>query len=294
MGYQAPTWVNNGAPSLSAENMQQISNWLEYCSNNMVNPNILDNGNFQVWQRYPEGTYTGVPYNEYIADRWRFLSSDRSVTNTITKAGDYGIKNVSGPHMRVNQRLENAAQYNGKTLTLSLLMGDGSLSYNTVVASDWTETTDIFGVFGDELAWLHTGETWLAAKLELGSQQTLAHQENGVWVLNEIPDYGEQLSRCQRYAVRLSKWNRNRATNIEQDIIDFSVPIPTSMRALPVLVDVSKFFVRTISGKVQDGFSLTTLGSSENSVFVRATKTSHGLSDAQLYTENGAMFSAEL
>ena len=38
-----------------------------------------------------------------------------------------------------------------------------------------------------------------AAKLELGTQQTLAHQENGVWVLNEIPDYGEQLARCQRY-----------------------------------------------------------------------------------------------
>ena len=38
-----------------------------------------------------------------------------------------------------------------------------------------------------------------AAKLELGSQQTLAHIENGAWQLNEIPDYGEQLARCQRY-----------------------------------------------------------------------------------------------
>lgn len=166
---------------------------------NICNPNILDNGNFQVWQRYPEGTYTGVPYKEYIADRWRFLSSDGSVTNTITKAGYYGIKNASGPNMRVNQRLENAAQYNGKPLTLSLLRGDGSLSYNTVVASGWTETTDVFSFFGAELSWLHTGETWLAVKLELGTQQTLAHQENGVWVLNEIPDYGEQLRRCQRY-----------------------------------------------------------------------------------------------
>ena len=39
----------------------------------------------------------------------------------------------------------------------------------------------------------------LAAKLELGTTQTLAHQENGNWVLNEIPDYGEQLARCMRY-----------------------------------------------------------------------------------------------
>ena len=38
-----------------------------------------------------------------------------------------------------------------------------------------------------------------AIKLELGDTQTLAHQENGVWVLNEIPDYGEELMKCQRY-----------------------------------------------------------------------------------------------
>ncbi|RHT58864.1 hypothetical protein DW766_01615 [Butyricicoccus sp. AM29-23AC] len=35
-----------------------------------------------------------------------------------------------------------------------------------------------------------------AAKLELGSTQTLAHKEGDKWVLNEIPDYGEQLRRC--------------------------------------------------------------------------------------------------
>ena len=40
----------------------------------------------------------------------------------------------------------------------------------------------------------------IAVKLEPGDKQTLAHQdENGNWVPNEIPDYGEQLARCQRY-----------------------------------------------------------------------------------------------
>ena len=39
-----------------------------------------------------------------------------------------------------------------------------------------------------------------AIKLELGDTQTLAHQNaDSNWVLNEIPDYGEQLARCQRY-----------------------------------------------------------------------------------------------
>lgn len=46
----------------------------------------------------------------------------------------------------------------------------------------------------------NTDFTLVAAKLELGTQQTLAHQDaDGNWVLNELSDYGEQLSLCQRY-----------------------------------------------------------------------------------------------
>lgn len=40
----------------------------------------------------------------------------------------------------------------------------------------------------------------IAAKLELGTVQTLAHQENGNWVLNDPPpDKGMELLKCQRY-----------------------------------------------------------------------------------------------
>lgn len=38
--------------------------------------------------------------------------------------------------------------------------------------------------------------TIVAAKLELGTQQTLAHMENGAWVLNEQPDYAVEEARC--------------------------------------------------------------------------------------------------
>ena len=40
---------------------------------------------------------------------------------------------------------------------------------------------------------------FIAAKLELGSEQTLAHKEGDTWVLNEIPDYATELVECQRY-----------------------------------------------------------------------------------------------
>lgn len=39
-----------------------------------------------------------------------------------------------------------------------------------------------------------------AVKLELGTKQTLAHEDaNGNWVLNEIPNYTEEFIKCQRY-----------------------------------------------------------------------------------------------
>lgn len=38
-----------------------------------------------------------------------------------------------------------------------------------------------------------------AWKLERGSEQTLAHYDGSKWVLNEIPDYGDELLKCQRY-----------------------------------------------------------------------------------------------
>lgn len=164
------------------------------------NPNLLDNWHFQIWQRYSNGSYSGVPNGSYVADRWIITSSNGAIESNLTKATPYGgIKNATGPNCRITQRLENAAQFNGMTLTLSLLKNTG-LYTSTKVANGWNDTTDIFGVFSYEVAWLNAGETILAAKLELGPTQTLAHQDSaGNWVLNEVPDYGEQLRRCQMY-----------------------------------------------------------------------------------------------
>jgi len=39
----------------------------------------------------------------------------------------------------------------------------------------------------------------IAMKVELGDTQTLAHQVGGEWVLNELPNYEEELRKCQHY-----------------------------------------------------------------------------------------------
>ena len=73
----------------------------------------------------------------------------------------------------------------------------------------------------------------IAVKLEIGSQQTLAHQENGVWVPNEIPDYGEELTKCMRYLQIISTpydtSGNGVAIGYANNTVDLWVPIPLAV-----------------------------------------------------------------
>jgi hypothetical protein len=68
-----------------------------------------------------------------------------------------------------------------------------------------------------------------AVKLEFGPEQTLAHQENGAWVLNEIPDYGQELAKCQRFQAPIFE-NSYLTGVITSDaagvLISFTTPVP--------------------------------------------------------------------
>lgn len=104
----------------------------------------------------------------------------------------------------------------GKTVTLSILTVDGVLYTGTgVVNYDDTVapcalpngTTAMLSFFSEVnnfqifRLYIPNGNdvTLQAVKVELGDQQTLAHQENGKWVVNEIPDPVLELTKCQRY-----------------------------------------------------------------------------------------------
>ena len=173
----------------------------------LSNPNLLDNWYFgnPVNQR-GQTSYTGAGYG---IDRWRigsegtltiedgyitFASSDATLRNL-----EQVLETLEVGKYTISLLAENAAGTN-------LIVGVGSefrsVSISTnekqVVSRTFDVTTKTSGT-----VYIQTGNGQIklyAAKLELGSQQTLAHQDaNGNWVLNEIPDYGEQLRRCQRY-----------------------------------------------------------------------------------------------
>ena len=118
--------------------------------------------------------------------------------------------------------------------------------YQYEINSDFISVTFKFQKAYDRIGVLFTQDCSLkitAAKLELGSQQTLAHQDaDGNWVLNEIPDYGEQVRRCQRYFVNGVCFNCVGEMNYAADAYFFPLNFPVKMRAIPA-VSVSGFVV---------------------------------------------------
>ena len=184
------------------------------------NPNLLDNWYFAnpVNQR-GQTEYTAAGYN---IDRWQSGVKVTIASNLITVQ-------ASGMYSQLFQTFE--LQLAGKIVTISMLIrahsnhNVGLLLYDyanqkayspnfvaATTANQWLLVSTSFRVADDapdKLAFIFYPDKTdagdqtvdiLAAKLELGTQQTLAHQDaDGNWVLNELPDYGEQLRRCQRY-----------------------------------------------------------------------------------------------
>ena len=217
-----------------------------------VRPNLLDNWYFQIWQRYSDGEYNGVPDGSYVPDRWIITSSNGSVSTKLIKSTPYGgLSNSVGPNCRITQRLENAAQYNKMTLTLSVLKNTG-LHAKTIVASNWDNSTDIFAQFSSAVAWLNAGETFIAAKLELGPTQTLAHQDAaGNWVLNEVPKGGDELRECQRFYYQVH-YQQYETIGFAYDGPEYAfiiLPLPAEMRGIAPAIKISGDI--NIGGKIR-------------------------------------------
>lgn len=169
-----------------------------------INPNLLDNWYFgrPVNQRgQTEYTTTG-----YTVDRWKL-----DVGGAVTLEDGCICLKKSGTYW--GEYFADFDQFIGMTLTGSVLLSDGTLRTGSFVYNGSVNQAQTF--FSSELGFyiqkLSNSQTQCeinslvdnvkikAIKLELGDTQTLAHKENEKWVLNEIPDFGEQLRRCQRY-----------------------------------------------------------------------------------------------
>lgn len=251
------------------------------------NRNLLDNWYFgnPVNQRDVSGTISSAGY---FLDRWKLVSGSVTInTDGITLNGT------------MQQVLETAPV---GTVTASALtqagVGEVVPTYNSATKTV-TVTAD--------------GKKLVAVNLELGSQQTLAHQDSsGAWVLNEIPDYGDELTKCMRYLQVITTpydtSGNGVAIGYANNTVDLWVPIPLAvpMRISPTPTiptgGVSLFKVGKTSGspkdvtKVTGGWAMQTGGACTMRSLIFA---SSGLTAGETYAlfmRQGAqiVFSAEL
>lgn len=254
----------------------------------MVNPNILHNwyfvgggsqqggGQFPVNQRGQ--TSYGVGYG---IDRWR------ATAQPAVNVNDDSISlGTTGTAAYFFQRIENPIK---ATYTASVLVRNPNNASGRLSLRSTNETTVLFtqvlfekstnfklytltitvdpAEYDGTLSFMLTNPSAasydiLAAKLELGDTQTLAHLENGVWVLNEIPDYGEELAKCQRYYQRFNcissyfiiSGNGVIGTNTTSTRMAFPLAVP--MRADPSIT-FSDVYVYAVVDGVEADFKIS-------------------------------------
>lgn len=234
---QARDNINASAPYTAGENIS-ISGSVIATKAFPCNPNLLDN-----WYFGNPVNQRGASYveNNYGLDRWKG-------TYGVNANGTMGF-NSSGFAI---QGLEDSVKniLDGMMLTASILYVNGTLHTGTDV---YTKTGDAHNFIGDGniqfnnqadgniLLYAQSADQIKAVKMEIGSQQTLAHQENGVWVLNEIPDYGEQLRRCQRYYFKTAsaQYSAYMMRKNTDDYLMDSCIFPVTMRTTPSVQLVS-------------------------------------------------------
>lgn len=179
-----------------------------------INPNLLRN-----WYFVGGGTGRGVfpvnsrgltSYNsssdDFGPDAWKVYSGG---TLTLTSAG----AKLSVGRPVVTDIPRNDSLW-GRWVTLSVLTSSGlyvasgtvpsspPASQTNIVTIDNSVLQLVYRVYGSvgttSLAWWskNADVVYYAFKVEVGDQQTLAHQENGVWVLTDTPNYEEEYYRC--------------------------------------------------------------------------------------------------
>lgn len=228
------------------------------------NGNFKYNSGSNVFYIKAEDTVSGYANFGYTVDRWKLLMD---ATNLLIKTGYISLTAATSDYGGFMQLFE-AEPLLGQTVTFSALCrytgsGGNTLPYITaycgdnvydgssqINSTDWMlvsfthtfpETKPNDNRFGFDIVTMKSfGVDIKAAKLELGDAQTLAHKENGVWVLNEIPDFGEQLRRCQTYYLGDTQRD-GYGKSTSNNEISVVIPLPATMRAKPVIASSSKW-----------------------------------------------------
>ena len=242
----------------------------------LSNENLLDN-----WYFVGGGSQLGdgkFPINQkavnlYKAegntiDRWVFSRKNATDGNLAVASTNIGIGAPSTGYNILFQKIEEGTKLSllGRVVTFSILVGNSLYSKSVTIPSELPTTEPYFmediytstgrkiqinadanGILYFGMVCFSTGTGGYgnikAVKLELGSVQTLAHQENGIWVVNSVPNYQTELLKCQRYQLVFKTGNSTIklvGSGYIQPLTDtkvgrIKVQTPVEMRTIPTI-----------------------------------------------------------
>ena len=219
----------------TATDLTGAANELRTSLNSFVRPNLFDNwyfvgGGSQVGDgNFPINQRGNSSYNStgYMIDRWKSQATTSAHTFTVRSDCVRSSRTIATTNPQFFcQKLSSVLPNDTYTVSimykhnftadniirLSVRDSDGNvigenknvppsnnyslLSFTVTGSPVWLYTQDFSANLGVGSENVGKYIDIIAIKLELGDTQTLAHQENGVWVLNEIPDYADQMLRC--------------------------------------------------------------------------------------------------
>lgn len=199
--------------------------------------------------------YSGAA--KYTIDMWKSSSARGIIT---LESGTLKITSTedSTNYAYLYQAIENGFLYYNIPLTFSVLDADNELHLLTTILKAEGQNKTLktsFGCIriGSDNAWgyLYTAigiekggnsKSFIASKLEIGTKQTLAHLENGKWILNDPhPNKTEELLKCQRHYWQTvsdyQSYNYGMAINETEALIYINFPV--RMRTYPTVVKVN-------------------------------------------------------
>ncbi len=254
------------------------------------NPNMLDNWYWAnpVNQRQ-QIVYTGG--SKMSIDRWR-IQSPGSASSVTVNDGYVTVVSEAGTYIDLVYYFEKPLAQ-GTQVTLTALLLDGSIITRTggignmaAIANQWRSATPTHVA----LRFDSNQHNIVAVKMELGDKQTLCRLgSNGKYILNDVPNYQQQLAQCQRFcfaifgATVVKRADRKDGNNDFEFWVPCSVPLrggtlTKESTAGPYIYP----FGRTSDQANEQGFSFLYSACTNSTIKIQAIKSNHGLSDAEI------------
>lgn len=221
--------------------------------------NLLDNSDFT--NPVAQAGIGGSHGNQaYAVDRWKLTSGNCNAASTMP--GLY----LNGT---ITQKLEHLPSGEVSAF-VGMASGQANISYSDGIV---TITSS-----GGVIAW--------AALYE------------GTYTKDTMPEYrpkgyGAELAECLRYCQVISQNTAYRAFVVSANTVQTTFPLGVPMRVKPS-IEQFNFEIRTLASVTSEGFAFTANVGSENFIRIQASKTNHGLSDANTVVTSDVMLSADL